>query len=139
MACEKFGNTVFDKVVGEIPESSQAQDLKAQKLFTALVEKNKTQVYQLIEVEVQDIFEHNPQVIPSVFAVMPDHVIEAKEVIYRAKTIDLKVGKIFSVTYLYEYPENPIKFTVVFKGHEGSDKVLGFFVNTEQKNQQTPS
>lgn len=39
MACEKVGNAVFEKAIGEIPESSEAQDIKAQQLFSALVEK----------------------------------------------------------------------------------------------------
>ena len=132
MACEKVGNAVFEKAIGEIPESSEAQNIKAQQLFSALVEKNEIKVYQLVELDVHELLNNNPQVLPEIFEMMPDHVIEPKEVVYRAKTVDLKVGKIFSVTYYYDYPEKPIRFTVVFKGHDGGAKILGLFVTSDQ-------
>lgn len=72
---------------------------------------------------------------PSIFVMMPDYVMKPNEVIYWAKTIDLKVGKLLNVTYLDEYPENPIKFTVVFKGHNGGTKILEFFVIPTQVQQ----
>lgn len=135
MACEKVGNAVFEKAIGEIPESSEEQDIKAQQLFSALVEKNEIKVYQLVELDVHELLNNNPQVLPEIFEMMPDHVIEPKEVVYRAKTVDLKVGKIFSVTYYYDYPEKPIRFTVVFKGHDGGAKILGLFVAPDQVNE----
>ncbi|MDM1755968.1 MULTISPECIES: hypothetical protein [Acinetobacter] len=137
MACEKVGNAVLEKAIGEIPESSAVQDAKAQQLFTALVEKNEIKVYQLVELDVHKLLNNNPQVLPEIFEIMPDHVIEPKEVVYRAKTVDLKVGKIFSVTYYYDYPDKPIRFTVIFKGHEGGAKVLGLFVTPDQIQQVT--
>ena len=129
-ACDKVTDTVLNKIEENMPElgGSEQQNAKAEILYQALINRDQTEILSLSEPNIREELSKNPNALKSVFDYLPDHVAENPEIVATTKAIEVPYGKITKIGYKYVYPDQTIIFSVVYSGHEGGDKIVGFWV-----------
>ena len=133
-ACEKVKETVLDKIEEKMPvlEASEQQNTKAKILFQALIDRNQSKILSLSGQDIRDELTKNPNRLQIVFDALPDYVAENPEIVLTGKSIETTYGKVTKIGYKYVYPNQTILFSVVFEGHDGGDKIVGFWVQDAQ-------
>ena len=134
-ACEKVKETILDKIEEKMPdlEASEQQNTKAKILFQALIDHDQAKILSLSEQDIRDELTKNPQIWQTVFDALPDYVADNPELVLTAKSIETTYGKVTKIGYKYIYPNQTIIFSVVFDGHDGGDKIVGFWVQEVEK------
>ena len=133
-ACEKVKETVLDKIEEKMPvlEASEQQNTKAKILFQALIDRNQSKILSLSGQDIRDELTKNPNRLQIVFDALPDYVADNPEIVLTVKSIETTYGKVTKIGYKYVYPNQAILFSVVFEGHDGGDKIVGFWVQDAQ-------
>ncbi len=127
-ACEKIKDTILNKLEAQIPESSTAQNEKAKQLYHAVIQRDMGNIYTLVGPNIRVELDQKPDVLKAVFEILPNYEAENPSIVMTTKAIELPLGKVTKIGYKYDYPNQPILFSVVYKGHEGGDEIVGFWV-----------
>lgn len=113
-------------------EASEQQNTKAKILFQALIDHNQAKILSLSEQDIRDELTKNPQILQTVL-MLYGYVADNPELVLTAKSIETTYGKVTKIGYKYIYPNQTIIFSVVFDGHDGGDKIVGFWVQEVEK------
>ena len=128
-ACDKIAETLMDKVAGEIQDVTPEQNAKAAELYSALIQRDQAKIKQLVDPKVSDELNAKVGLLQSIYAVLPHSIAENPTVVMQSNMVHTQVGKYYTVTYEYAYPNEMVIFNVDFKGHDGGTDILGFGVN----------
>lgn len=135
--CERIGEYIANKFAEIIPSSSLEQDQKAEQLYRALQQRNKTQVTALVGSSLQAELQANPALFEQIMQMVPSKEASSVSVISTIRSVNLGEGKTTKVVYSYQYPESVLQFTVVFQGVDNGTEIIGFHVNSSISSQQT--
>lgn len=133
-ACEKIGSYVADKIDAALPEESNLQRHKAEKIYTALQQPNQTDLLSLVEPDIQDALRKDLTLFEQMKLMIPaDEQTSEVDVIRTLATNNLTEGKTTTLVYQFSYPQYDVYMSIVFDGHDGGDKVRGLWVERANK------
>lgn len=132
-ACDRIVDFAFDKLGISDIRSTIEQDEKAGELYKALHERNTAQVKALVSANVQQDLQAKPEMMEQLYTLIPTEPATRMEIQTTSKSMTTSDGKTTSVSYLYDYPKMSLLFRVVFEGHDGGSKIVGFFITLHPK------
>ncbi|WP_180177711.1 hypothetical protein [Acinetobacter sp. YH01005] len=128
-ACEKIGDFLIAKFESSLPSETSSQRIKSEKLFAALHQPHQDSFLVLVEENVRDAMLADPELFSRMKKLIPAGQPSAEaEVIQRMANTRLGEGKTTTIVYKYDYPQKELYMSVVFAGHDGDDKVKGFWL-----------
>lgn len=128
--CDPIIDKLKEKVDSQYLETSDAQNNKAHLLFLAVKAKDRANFLALVEPMVREDLYKSPNIFLDMTRYIPEGDFAAPEIMNIEKREHQKYGKLTEVIYRYAFEQNNIVLNVIFSGHDGTDRVIGFYIHS---------
>lgn len=113
-------------------ETSSEQNSKSAMLFEALIQRDNEKIFALVGTNVRDALLENSEPLDYVYGILPRYLFAQAEIIAVTPIIEQPIGEITKIDYVYHYPKEIVLLSVVYRGQQGGNEVVGLWVDVQE-------